>query len=382
MAEKYHNWLHYSVGYLYRIVIRGLIRGLVQWKKGNTEEGCTAIMGMCSRLPHVLPANLRCLREAAWPGLKRVLIVVDSLPNPSLNQFIDQTSAAFKDLNVEFVYYSPLQFRVAEFLKLPYVFCWLSWCIAIAKTTTRHFFIHDYDALLLGDVLNSRYKEFMQSGRKMQGVVWYTANGFVSEDCMVSTFEAFVDTSWVKKRSPIKLFNQIGLLNNRRVDFDILLHMQARYANLNERAIIPMTEEELVHPCQMVHQYIVFNKFPSRPWNCAAITMIPFFYYLSGQVEIFKSINQRMANFSLTNINFLNDGCLINFSTLRLDHLERMLRLMVQGFVSLGIEPFADFFDYGDVFYKWLKTPDERRWKFTTTNAQREWINCLARTRT
>jgi hypothetical protein len=370
--------MHFALGYVYRSLIRTSIGWLVRWRRGGRlTSGCTVIIGMCSRLPDILPANLSCLRLARWADLKEVIIAVDCTRDQLPPSFTTKVCQEFKDLRVRFVFYSSMQSFVVEFLKLPYVYSWLSWSLAIREVKTKTFYIHDYDALLLGNVLKRRYQAFIDTGRIIQGVGWYWTNGIVTQDRLVSTFEAFVDTQWMRSKRPIDLFNKIGLLNGRRLDFDTLIFLQIRDTKPYQRGIVEMKEHELVHPAQMIHQYTVFRKFPGRPWNCAALLMIPCFYYLGGKQDAFSSACNQIAHRKGKTTALLNDNCLMNFELLELRHLNKMCLFMIQVFVHLQIEPFADFRRYVESFYSLVGIPPDQQWQMTGSKDQNEWIRKL-----
>jgi hypothetical protein len=241
---------------------------------------------------------------------------------------------------------------------------------------TKSFFIHDYDALILGDFLKDRYRNFINGKKIIQGIYYYQANGITPEDKLVCTFEAFVDTQWVKSYPPVSMFNKLGFINERSVDFDTFLFMEQNYTTESKREIIPMSEEELIHPAQMIHQYTIFQKFPGRPWNCAALVMIPFFLSLKEPSILGEAVKRIKLSGSKV-IDLLGDGCLINFSTLSLKHLEIMLRLMIQGYVKFNIKPSQDFYNYGNAFYNLIDLPEPKRWKIGETKEQKKWVEDL-----
>ncbi|MBF0485069.1 MAG: hypothetical protein HQL16_01015 [Candidatus Omnitrophica bacterium] len=367
---KYNNWYFYLIAKAYRIFIRMLIAPLVTWKsQSSVEDGCTAIIGLCSSLPWILPANLRGLRLAKWPELKEVIIVVDRFRDDFFASFEEGMMKEFKDLNIRFIYYGFFQKTMADILKLPYVNSWLSWCIAIRETKTSSFFIQDYDALLLGDVLSARYLDFKESKSVFYAVSWYgEANGIVKSDNLGVTFEAFVDTSWARSQKAIQIFNRIGLINDRPVDFDTFLYLQSRYSDISQRKAVAMTDGGLVHPSQMISQYTVYKRRPGHPWDCSALVMIPFFYYVSGQQDIFRKALMNIRSRKGMVIELLADGCLMNFENLETEHLNRILDLILQGFGGLGIPLFEDFYNYGNAFYDLIETPAQKRLNFFKTD--------------
>src|ERR687885_257464 len=75
---KYPSYLRYRVAKAIRDWQRLRIARLVSWQPLlRPEPGCTAIIGMCSKLPGILPANLACLDRYKWADLRRVLVAVD-----------------------------------------------------------------------------------------------------------------------------------------------------------------------------------------------------------------------------------------------------------------------------------------------------------------
>lgn len=377
-SEKYSSWLQYWVGVIHRIYIRSMVQWMVSWSEtGKLASGCTVIIGMCSRLPDLLPANLSCLRRAQWPDLKEVIIVLDAPINGFSESFAVRICEEFKDLNVRFLFYTRMQSAIADLLKRPYVYSWLSWALAIKDVRTDSFYIHHCDALLLDNVLQARYLEFKKSQRRMQGIQWYSANGIVSSDRLVSAFEAFVDTKWIRKLQPIEMLNRVGWLDGRRIDYDFLLDIQKNYCQLNQRGVVEMSQEEMVHPTQMICQYTAFRTFPNKPMECAALVMIPLFYYLSGRKDVFAKSSREIDERRGKTVELLSDGCMINFEKLRLASLNRMLLLMVQAFIALGIEPFGDFLQYSQKLYSLIDVSDALWWQMSMSDGQKRWIDAL-----
>ena len=256
MQGKHKNQLSHWVAWVNREILRARIRGLIDWEPlARPEPGCTAIVGMCSRLPDVMAANLRCLHQSRWPELKKIVIAVDTVRSSMSSQIEADARAYCPSLDVEFVYYSEAQSSTANRVHLPFVYSWLSWCLALRQVTTRHVLIHDYDALALGPTLGQRYEQFVRSGATVQGIKWYEGNGIEPADRLATTFETFVDTVWLRSLKPISLFNKMRLKQGRSIDFDTSLDAQDRLLPERQRTIVPMNLDEMVHPSQMIHQY-------------------------------------------------------------------------------------------------------------------------------
>jgi hypothetical protein len=373
--EKYGSWPHFWVAYANREVLRARLKPLVSWKHHDKlDEGCTAVLGLCSKLPHVLAANLECLEACRWPELRELVIAIDNVKENVDTAYVEDILLRFRSLNVRFSFYSEKQHRMAEKLKLPYVYSWLSWVTAMNEVRTKTVLIHDYDALVLSDALGKRYKKYVESGVKMQGIVWYWVNGLCAEDKIASTFEAFVDLNWVKSFHPIRMFNKVSLLGGRRIDHDTLTDMQAKETKVEERDVVVMGLDDLVHPAQMIHQYMVALKHPGKAWFCASLIMIPFFNQLSGQKNALSEATARVHAANEKIVELLGDGCLMNFSFLQLSHLDRVLKQVVQVLVRKNVKPFKGVIEYGDAFYELIGVTPADRWVNGFDHTHRQWI--------
>lgn len=377
MATKYKNYLHYVLAKIYRCLIRYHLAKLISWtpQPSPLTPGCTAIIGACSKLLPVLSANLTCLTNYRWETLTEVFITVDADKDSLPPEFEEEIRSKFADLKITFFYYTAYQAYLTEKIKLPFAYSWLSWCISLDHVRTDTVLIHDYDALVFGDALARRYQLFRQSGAKIQGVAWYKVNGFREEDRLAMTFEAFVDVSWLKSFAPIQLFNRVGTFNGRWVDYDTLLDIQAHDTCPEQRSIIPMNPDELVHPSQMIHQYTMFRKFPGKELPCQAIIMIPFFNFLGGQKNALTlALESLQEEGHFHDADLLGDGTKINLTFLEVKAVDFMLKLMLQALIKLQIPPFKELVDYGTILYRVCNTPSERVWVGDFTPEQRQWL--------
>jgi hypothetical protein len=169
-------------------------------------------------------------------------------------------------------------------------------------------------------------------------------------------------------------YNKVGTFKGRRVDYDTYLDIQANHTPIEQRTVIPMSIEEVVHPSQMITQYMRFRNTPGKKLACFAVTMIPLFYFLSGQKNAIINATQALQQDNLERVDLLSDGVLINFSLLDTKAVDFMLKLMIQALVGLEVEPFKELIDYGTALYQVCKTPAEQVWVGDFTVAQREWI--------
>jgi hypothetical protein len=375
MNSKYKSRWKFSAAYCYREWIRWRLRDLIAWDSDpGLTPGCTALIGMCSRFPDVLLSNLVCLNDNAWPGLKEAIIVVDNLAGSLPPDLERSVAAACTNFGVRFLYYDDRQFRAAEKIRLPYVYCWLSWCIGLAKCRTADVLMHDYDALILSNLLEHRYGRFVEARQKMQGLAHPHANGVVREDGLASTTEAFADVAWLRSFPPIRLFNKVRSHEGRLIDYDITLDIQHHETKPGERGMIPMPLEDLVHPSQMVHQYTMFRRRPGDPLPCFSIPMIPFYEYISvGIAAIARAIDQ-IRNRTSRCFPFLGEDLLVNFERLDARQVDWCLKQMVQCCVSRGIEPFPELHVYGLELYQLAGTSGSSAWVGNFSEEQRAWI--------
>jgi len=330
---------------------------------------------MCSRLPKIIFANLACLQRSNWKELSAVYIIVDC-QREAFDLDVEQAVIqSFPRLNISFFYYSKSQSQQAERLKLPYLYAWMSWCIGIKQATTQTVLIHDYDALILSNTaLKRRYDEFQSQSAKVQGISWYTNNGFTSEDQLACTFECFVDVAWLRSFTPIELFNNVGTYRGRYVDYDITLEMQARHLSDEERTISPMSkaDSEIVHPSQMIHQYTMFRQNPAKPMPCYSMILLPLFDYLSGDKTAFrKAVN----SISLKDSGMVWDNVAISLKHLTEDQLQWGLQQSIQALKAHDVNPFEAFFDYYQTISKVVGCQLEEIQHPYATAAHKHWFS-------
>jgi hypothetical protein len=374
--EKYKSYLQFLIAKLHKNIKRHKISKLFSWEPlPPLESGCTAIMAMCSRMPYVLGANLYCLEKNQWDDLKEVLITVDAEKGALPDGFEDEIFQKFPQLKITFFYYNRQQAEFTAKVNDPYIYSWLSWGTCMNHVRTKTVLIQDYDALVLSaKALEKRYQAFLESGAKMQGISWYKANGFVAEDHLATTFEAFMDVDWIRSFPPVMGYNKVAIFKGRKVDYDTYLDIQANHTPENQRTIIPMSEEEVVHPSQMITQYMRFRNSPGKALPCFAVTMIPFFHFLSGQENAIANATQALQQGNPEQVDLLSDGVIMNFYRLDTKAVDFMLKLMIQAQIGLGMKPFKELIDYGTALYKVCKTPSEQIWVGDFTDVQREWI--------
>jgi hypothetical protein len=379
MEGKHEKWIVHALATLSRERLRSKVARLVDWEPlVAPDRGCTAIIGACSKLPDILMANLRCLWASRWPELRRVVVVVDCAEGVFPPEIERDIKSAFPELNAMFLYYSAEQTAFVESLRLPFIYSWLSWCIALKHTRTSHVLFHDYDALVLGPKLGERYRSFVASEAKVQGIRWYQSNGIESEDHLATTFEAFMDTAWLRSSQPVALFNKLRVVRGRSIDFDTTLDLQHRLLGPSQRTIMPMTPDELVHPTQMIHQYTMFRRSPAAALPCFSIPMIPFFRDLGGCTEAIEHATQALELMEREELDLLGDGTRINLSALDVAQVDWLLKQIVQACIALSLAPDHRVYVYGRALYRIVGTPADLIWRGDFTDEQRAWIDAAA----
>lgn len=375
MRGKHKNPLIHALAVVSRERLRRRIAGAVNWKPLDAPEpGCTAIVGVCSRLPGVLAATMRCLNMSRWPELRRVILAVDCTSETFPAHIRQAVEQAYPELHIDFIFYSADQAMLTAKLELPFVYSWMSWCIALADTRTEHVLIHDYDALVLGPTLASRYCAFVGSGAKIQGISWYKSNGIEETDRLATTFEAFVDASWLRSFQPIMLFNKLRVIHGRSIDMDTTLDIQQRNLAGNQRTVMPMDLAELVHPSQMVHQYTMFRHSPGAALPCFSMPMVPFFAHLGGDAASMEYATEHLLIDSIDKVDLLGDGTRFNLSQLALPQVDWALKQMVQAYLALRVAPDPLVFRYGLALYRAIGAEERTFWLGDFTSSQRVWV--------
>ena len=377
MQGKHSSIFKHAAAWLYRERVRRQLSPLVSWRPLDAPEpGCTAIIGMCSRLPRVLGANLRCLIAARWPELRCIIIAVDAT-REAFPLDANELMATYPGIDIKVVHYSDEQSRFAEDIKLPFVYSWMSWSIALAEVQTRDVLIHDYDALVFGETLRRRYEEFVRSDAAIQGVSWYAVNGLTAADRLATTFEAFANVPWLRSLPPVSLFNKIGIKDGRSIDYDTTLHIQDRLLRPEQRTCMPMDLDELVHPSQMIHQYTMFRKFPGRALPSFSMPMLPLFAALSGKPEAFDAAAQSLRAAPRDAVDLAGDGTPMNLQQLGVPQVDWTLKQMIQAVLMLELPHNPALMNYGAALYDHVgATLEQREGDFTPR--QREWMRLSA----
>ncbi len=274
-----HSPLRFAHKVVSRALMRRAIEGLVKWEANPTpREGYTVVLGCAHALPAILRANLEMLSRQGMPRCERVIVVVDAAASALPAHF--EPRARVAGLELEFVYYTERQASAATRLRWGWINSWLSWSIGIARCGTRHALLHDFDAILLAPgLVERRYDAILAQGVEYLGVDRYRGLGVVDDDLLVRTFELMFDAAFVRERfRPVDLFNRMGSLSGRLVEFDTFLFAQSR---AGRRGVLTIDEEHMVHPSQMICQYVDHAAGRALP-PANNLFMIPYYEAVGG----------------------------------------------------------------------------------------------------
>ncbi len=297
MRGKYTNYLKYLAAKVRRTYLRMMIHSMINWHPmEHPDEGYTAIIGVASRLKEILKPNLHLLLRQDRAHLKEVILVFDTCRDQQLIELVADLRSARPDIVVRDFYYTKEQSRLADRLSLPYVYSWASWCIGLRECRTRYALLHDYDAFLLNpQICEDRYLAITQRQHEYVGIRFYSANGIETSDKLVTTFEMIFDADFVRKTfCPIDLFNQISILNGKSVDFDTTLYAQTR---AGASSILPIPEQDMVHPSQVIHQFTQFSTMPNYiPPAGNNLLMIPYLIGIGQSDDMLVSLAEQLVS--------------------------------------------------------------------------------------
>ncbi|MEX0653267.1 MAG: hypothetical protein WD534_08420 [Phycisphaeraceae bacterium] len=282
MDEKYHDNWSFHLARLRRGLVRTAIEPVAQWTPlRSPQAGYSLVIGCPAAMVRVLFANLTLVRQQRRPNLREIIIGFDVTEHRADHALLNALRERFEDLPLRFVFYSPMQARVLDRIGWAWCYCWLNWVLPIAAVQTRYAFVHDLDALLLQDgVFEQRYDLIRERGDQYLGVNYYHGNGLTVDDQLAVTFEMIFDAADLRQRSqPIDLFNCVTRHDGRRVEFDTFLYPQRD----RRRSLLAMTGQEMVHPTQLVCQYVELHRrrryLPPERNN---LPMLAYFHYLAG----------------------------------------------------------------------------------------------------
>jgi len=295
MQGKYKNWLQYGLARTRRALLRAAIRPLVTWEPvSEPRDGYTIVVGCNTPLAEMLAANLHMLGRQRLANLDRIVVVFDEPKSQMPFAAEEAMRRAYPELPLEFAYYTRRQARVCRMIGFAWVNCWLSWCIGIAAARSRYCLLHDFDAMLIDpEIVESRYEEIRRREAQYCRVRNYIGNGIEATDGLVVTFEMMFDLEFLRRTfHPIDLYNSIGRLDGRTVDFDTFLYPQ-RKAGIS--FVLGVPEQDMVHPSQVICQFSgLMNSRDYVPPETNNLLMIPYFLFLAGKPESMTSTRREL----------------------------------------------------------------------------------------
>ena len=308
LGGKYKSGLRFHYVRAYRALLRLLIRPLVDWTPlVQPEPGYTLAVACHDRFPEILVPNFELLGQQDLSNLKRTVCSFDGPRSPKLLKAAESMQRRFPQLKLQFLYLSGLQALVVRLIRWGWVNCWLSYCKCIAASTTRYVMLHDMDAMLLDrNLIERRYQAIVARGDHFLGVRWYTYGGLSEDDRLLYIVEMALDAAFVRKRfRPIELFNHVCRVNEKALDLDTMLYPQL---STDRKSVIPLTEQEWVHPSQVISQYSYLarhgNGYVAPAEN--NLFFIPYFLYLAGDRAILAQHTSSLTNADTARVAFLD----------------------------------------------------------------------------
>ena len=296
MGSQPHTLSQYVRKSISRRGMAALIAPLISWEPmREPESGYSLLIGCNRNLGPMLLANLRLLTRQKRTNCKEVILAIDGSPDELGAKIIERAKAISGDMPIRFVHYNAKQISITRMVDWGWIYAWLSWSIGIRECKTRYAMLHDFDALLLNpNALEDRYLQVQQRGVEFLGIANHTGGGVVEDDKLVRTFELIFDCSFVRRTfKPIELFNTMKSIAGRRVEFDTFLNAQHRAGTTS---VMPLAEEEMVHPSQMICQYVDFNAARGRVPTNNNLLMIPYYEHIGGDSSLMLDINKQLAS--------------------------------------------------------------------------------------
>jgi len=321
MHGKYSSPLRFHLVRAQRALLRSIIRRFSSFTPiDDPKPGYSILIGCSTPLAGMLEVNLSLLARQELTNLDQIIVAFDH-PADQLPLPVEKLAREhFPLLPLRFEYYSPFQARVFATLGLPWTYSWASWMKGLMACRTKYALLHDFDAMLLRkDIIEERYRETNARNAQWCGIRAYNGNGVITDDGLVTTFEMMLDVQFIRQRfRPIDLFNQVTTHNGRTVDFDTCLYAQTL---AGERFILPIAEEDLVHPSQVIHQFTeLCNRRGYIPPAANNLWFIPYFLYLSGHPQSMASITSELESNSGGPVTLLSHS--MNPSKLTVVHFE------------------------------------------------------------
>ncbi|WP_337175849.1 hypothetical protein [Paludisphaera sp.] len=327
-----------------------MIRNLVEWRPlTDPVEGYTVVMGCMGAMERVAIANLKAIGEQEADNLVELILVFDGPVEEVSRAVRDEIESHPLRDRIRLAGYGPIQYRVARLINWAWVYCWLSWVIAIGLVRSRAVIVHDLDAIpIRRDFFERLYLEWRESGAQFRGVRWYRGGGVTDEMGIPTTFELVLDAVHFRgNHRPFDAFNKTKLVGGKVVDFDTFLWVEWQAPG---REIGPVEESELMHPSQLICDYMgVVTGRKALAGRGHSLAMLPYYHHLGGEDRALRQATAALADpsassFPLDGRDLAVDGC----SPAHWAWMEKLIRLAEHGLfgrvrpeVEAFLEPFA-----------------------------------------
>ena len=256
--------------------------------------GYTVVLACMKSLAPIAIANLGLCAKQNCPGLHELIMIFDCPPEEIPAEVLRAVEDASRSIRVRLLGYNRHQYRVARFINWGWVYCWMSWAIAIAEARTRAVIIHDLDALPLEPRLFERlHDHWVEEGSEFCGIHPYLSHGITEDMGLVATYEMVLDAAFARGRfRPFDLYNKLLLVDGRVIDYDTMLFVQLPA----RRALRRIDESQLVHPSQLIcnHNDLVAGRTQFRG-RSNSLPMLPYYFYLAGEGEPLESVGAQLA---------------------------------------------------------------------------------------
>jgi len=327
-------------------LLRVILPWTLRWKPiESVHEGYSIIIGCNAPLASMLAGNLEMIRRQNRENLKQIHIVFDRTRGNIDETFETSVKKRFAELPLEFHYYTSFQALVAHAACSPWVYCWMSWCIAIAAVQTRYVFLHDFDAMLIRpDFCEDRYHTIRKLGVEYLGIQIYRWGDVAADSKYVQTFEMIFNSAFVRERfKPITLFNQFRRVNGKTIELDSFLDAQFL---AGKRDMVPALVDDLVHPGQVISQFLRLMHYRGYvPPEKNNLFWVPYFIMVGGDSTCLDDLSKQMAT-TQRYVTFF--GKRMDLRELSAEHVKKMTTemLTLEQAVAGTIRPdIAEFLD-------------------------------------
>jgi hypothetical protein len=273
-----------------------LIRNLTSWKPMDEPlPGYSVVLSCMQALAPVAVANLRLCAQQEATRLHEMILVFDCLVDDIPPEVVDVVREISSKITVRLSGYNKHQLSVTRLMNWGWVYCWLSWALAIGQARTRTVILHDLDAMPVDPRLFERlYDHWLEEGAEFCGISPYLNNGVTAEMNLVRTYEMAMDAAYVRERfGPFDLFNKFRLVDGRLVNFDTCLYPQWQSPR---RALRSIDQAWLVHPSLLICHYVELVSGRSTLKNINhSLPVLPYFLYLGGNVEPLEKAGPQIA---------------------------------------------------------------------------------------